>query len=169
MADLVSRGRARARDFAEAEGMAARYLQVFREVVQARDRVASDLQGIFADGWSQSRVVVHLPSSRHLRLFEIRLRGESWWPSDHISVTVTGGLRSRKYLVRRGRTITIRKLVPMSGALIEINCDRVFQPQQCGVNNDTRDLGPLCVGCRVLSTSGSEHLFSATPPSNPEP
>lgn len=150
---LIERGHRQAAKFNNAEEMAREYWQVFREAIES-NHYADHLHGVHSDGWCSERVHITYRSDIEPRRLEVDLSLPPWFPVGAMRVTLKQKERDRPliYRIERGQLLTIRFELSIEGGFIELSMDRLFQPKSLGIADDTRLLGCLCQGCRIVSS-----------------
>ncbi|MEI8064089.1 MAG: glycosyltransferase, partial [Verrucomicrobiota bacterium] len=157
---LVERGRKQLATFADANGMAQQYWQVFQTVFANAD-FTSKISGIHTDGWTGDNLSVSYGPSDVPRYLELKLFAPEWLPHKKVTVTLTGtdNDHSETQIIPRGQKLTVRQQLPVTGGLVRVKIKPVFQPQAHNFSADSRYLGCLCRSCRILSANKIEELF----------
>lgn len=150
---LIKRGQQQAAKFSDAEQMAREYWKVFREAVESGHYV-DHLHGVYPDGWCSEQVQITYRDGIHPRRLEIDLSLPPWFPVGAMTVTLSQKELDRllTYRIQQGKTLTIQCELSSKGGFIELSMDPLFQPKALGVAEDTRLLGCLCQGCRIVSS-----------------
>jgi len=158
---LVERGRKQLATFADAPGMAQQYLEVFQAVFTGGAHFSTAVHGIQADGWTGDCLsVLHGPSDVP-RYLELSLFAPPWLPHKTVAVTLTGAGNDHAptQTIPSGQTLIVRQRLPATGGLVEVQISPVFQPSAHNIGTDSRTLGCLCRGCRILAADKVEELF----------
>ncbi|MEK7408683.1 MAG: glycosyltransferase [Acidobacteriota bacterium] len=147
---LAELGRQRVAGFGDAAAMAARYLEVFRDVVRSPAGFVPGVHGVYPDGWAGERVAITYDPGPEGRKIAVEIQAPHWIPAEAISIRVlpdVGGA-PQFHRVRRSERLTIERVIPSQGGFIELLSRPLFQPKACGRGQDKRWLG-----CRVLTAS----------------
>lgn len=141
-ADLIARGRERARTFPGVAQMAADYLAVFAEA--ARDPLESPpaIHGVFADGWTSGRIQVVFGRGEGARRLTVKLKAPDWIPSAAVTIRVSAGGKQR---IARGQEAAVVCELPEGPGTIELLCSPTFQPG----GEDRRTLGVMLVSAAI--------------------
>jgi hypothetical protein len=141
-ADLVARGRERARTFPGVAQMAAGYLAVFEEA--ARDPLESPpaIHGVFADGWTSGRLQVVFGRGQGSRRLTVKLKAPEWIPSSGVMIHISAGGKQR---IARGQEAVIECELPEGPGAVELLCSPTFQPG----GEDRRTLGVMLVSAAI--------------------
>lgn len=152
---LIEQGRKQVSKFGDAEKMAREYWQVFQEAV-ASSQYVDYLHGIYPDGWCSEKIQITYQESSTPRRFEIDLILPPWFPGAMTVTLIRKELHHPLvYRIEQGQTLSIQHQLSSEGGFVELLMDYLVQPKALGVAEDTRLLGCLCQGCRIVSPQGT--------------
>ena len=154
---FTARGSQRVNSFAGPEEMASRYLRVFQEVTSRPVFAASGIHGVFADGWATGHLMIAFGDGPAGRVLTVELSVPGWAKASSTTVRVRPALSAPGELhsIWRGETLTLDRLLPAEGGLVEIDVQPVFQPAACGIGQDTRWISCRLGSARIISPDGT--------------
>ncbi len=158
--ELAERGKLRVAQFGDGEQMAREYVAVFQELKTHNQRHGQILHGVYADGWTASRVTVKYEESSEPRSLVMSFQVPPAYPHRRIAVQIVDGEAPPKcYRVKKGKSVSIVHPLPNRGGTVEINFNPPFQPKDYGMNPDERWLGCLCQECAIQTGLKQENLL----------
>lgn len=164
--DLVRRGQERVRRFGGAHELAERYAGLFEQVVQRQAHITRyELASVTPDGWLEAQSFFLFPQGEDQRVLELRCELPSWMPFP-VTLRVQegrGGQVVTEHRLRPGERATWRVPLPASEGYWRLLSSPPFRPQEWGAAQDARELGPRCLGVRVLTLQDEEKELWALP------
>ena len=161
--ELISAGKIRATNFADANLMAAQYWELF-QLVLAERKQADSLSGAYEDGWLSSSMNIQVASSTTATNLEVDFFVPDWLPQARITVKTlqAGKKQGRPLEISRGEKASLILPLASTGNHFEIKLSPTFVPAKTGQNqSDQRELSLMLKGCRVVHSNGdSIELFS---------
>ena len=141
-AELIARGRERARIFPGAAQMAAGYLAAFEAAARDPLERPPAIHGVFADGWTSGRMRVVFGRGQGPRRLTVKLKAPEWLPSAAVIIRVSPGGKRR---IARGQEAAIVCELPEGPGAVELLCSPTFQPG----GEDRRTLGCMLVSAAI--------------------
>lgn len=139
--ELSAKSTERLAAFGGPHEMAASYWNVFQKAVQEPTVLPPGVYGVFADGWLGGRLTLAFQSGEESRVIRMVLSLPEWAPGGALSVRVEqDGATVQTYALAPGKTVTIEKPAGSAAGLIQVSCSPSFQPNLCGISDDTRSL-----------------------------
>ena len=150
---LAEKGRQHVRSLSGPAHMAARYLQVFQDLVSHPAETQPAVYGVFPDGWTGGRMTVVFGAGAASRRLTVRLKAPEWLPSEEVSIRVLPG--AEVHCIPRGSEKAFTRELPGGASgTIEFCCSPTFQPSQCGIGEDHRSLGCLLESATICGPNG---------------
>ncbi|HEY8667879.1 MAG TPA: glycosyltransferase [Tepidisphaeraceae bacterium] len=161
VAEMVKKGERRVKEWGDEERMAREYLAVFREVIGSRGPFTNTVQGLWADGWTQDRVLITYEAGADDRALEIALFAPPMLPQEKVNARLAqdNDGKIETYIIERGREMTIRHAMKPEGGFIELYIEPMFVPAAVMASDDQRSMGCMCRGIAITSPVGSVELM----------
>jgi len=150
---LAEKGKQRVSWFSGPAEMAARYLQVFEDVVRHPAETMPAVYGVFSDGWTSGRMTVVFGAAAEARRLTVKLKAPEWIPAEAVSIRVLPGAEVHRIERGCGQEFT-RELPGGKAGTIEFCCSPTFEPAQCGGGEDYRALGCLLESATIFGPTG---------------
>ena len=150
---LAEKGRRHLRSLPGPAQMAARYLQVFEDLLTHPAETATAVYGVFPDGWTSGRMIVVFGAAAEPRRLTVTLKAPEWLPAEAVSIRVLPGAEVHG-IPRGSEKAFTRELPGGASGTIEFCCSPTFQPSQCGGGDDHRSLGCLLESATIFGPGG---------------
>jgi glycosyltransferase involved in cell wall biosynthesis/2-polyprenyl-3-methyl-5-hydroxy-6-metoxy-1,4-benzoquinol methylase len=154
--ELIQKGARRLSSLGGPKEMAARYLQVFHEAINESPDSPAVMSGVFDDGWVGERVTVAFGENSDPRDLVLNLTIPEWAPLAAVRILVgIDGQRLDSYSIRRGEAAVISRSLPRRRGVVQLLCSPAFQPNACGMGEDSRALSCRCQSAEIVSSQGA--------------
>lgn len=142
VAELIEKGKARAKQFSDVKLMAEEYGQIFDEVLSQTQCPRDTIKGIYEDHWIGRQLRITFSQVNESHIITLKLAAPDFIPMSKINIQVVlvPSKQKEKYTIKRGEELILTFSAPKNINRVDIFFTPVFQPVLWGIAQDQREL-----------------------------